>query len=317
MHRIPWQRGTPYNDIICRLCTNYVTRRYGHAIIVFDGNKEELSTKYGAHELRTGGRTDPTVGFTRDMVMKSKKGDLLSNKDNKQRFIRMLGQRLEHVGCETRHANDDADVLIVETTVQSAMSCETTLVGDDTDLLVLLCFHVKEDSCEVFFKPVVRSGTKKSTRCWNIKYVQRVLGRAVCNNILFAHAILCCDTTSRVFSIGKGLALKHIRSDNHFVTQAEVFLQKNATLADISSAGEAALVCLYTGVVGDTLYKLRLVRFHQKVATSNVLCSRKTFLRHHQLPSTIASVWTFKCRYGRGNQGLVHICIHRILAGKQ
>ena len=53
----------------------------------------------------------------------------------------------------------DADVLIVETTAQSAMSVETTLVGDDTDLLVLLCFLVKEDSSEVFFKPEIRSGT--------------------------------------------------------------------------------------------------------------------------------------------------------------
>ena len=114
----------------------------------------------------------------------------------------MLGQSLEHVGCEIRHAKGDADVLIVETTVQSAMSGETTSVGDDTDLLVLLCFHVKEDSCEAFFKAEIRSGTKKSPRCWHIKYVQRVLGRAVCNNMLFAHAILICDTTSRVFSIG-------------------------------------------------------------------------------------------------------------------
>ena len=136
----------------------------------------------------------------------------------------MLGQSLENVGCQTRNAKGGADVMIVETTVQSAKSCETTLVGDDTDLLVLLCFHVKEYYCEVFFKPEVRSGTKMSSRCWNIKYVQRVLGRAVCNNMLFAHAILGCDTTSRVFSMGKGLTLKHIRSNKHFITQAEAFL---------------------------------------------------------------------------------------------
>ena len=98
--------------------------------------------------------------------------------------------------------------------------------------------------------------------------MQRVLRRAVCNDLLFAHDILICDTTTRVFSIGKGLALKHIRSDNHVITQAEIFLQGNATLADVSSAGEAALVCLYTGAMGDTLDKLRLQRFHQKVATS-------------------------------------------------
>ena len=119
VNRIPWQRGTTYNDI-CRQYTNYVTRRYGHTIIVFDGYQEELYTKYGAHERHTGGRAGPTsLDFTRDIVMKSKKEDLLSTKDNKQRFIRMLSQSLEHVGCETRHAKGDADVLVVETTVQS------------------------------------------------------------------------------------------------------------------------------------------------------------------------------------------------------
>ena len=51
VHRIPWQRGTTYNDI-CRMYTYYVTRRFGHAIIMFDGHQEELSTKYGAHERR-------------------------------------------------------------------------------------------------------------------------------------------------------------------------------------------------------------------------------------------------------------------------
>ena len=170
----------------------------------------------------------------------------------------MLGQSLEHVGCETHHAKGDADVLTVETTVQYAMSCETTSVGDGTDLLVLLCSHVREDSCEVFFKPEIRSGTEKSPRCWNIKYVQRVLGLAVCNNMLFARAILGCDTTSRVFSTGKGHALKHIRSYNHFITKAVIILQENATVADISSTGEAALLCLYTSALGGTLDKIEV-----------------------------------------------------------
>ena len=242
---------------------------------MFDGYQEELST--------TPHRWKSNSDFTRDMVMKSKKEDLLSNKDNKQRFIRRLGQSLEHVGCEIHHAKGYADVLIVETTVQSAMSCcETTSVGDDTDLLVLLCFHVKEDSCEVFFKPEIRSGTKKSPRWWNIKYVLRVLGRAVCKNLLFAHmpSSSVIQLTSRVFSIGIGLALKHIRSDNHFIIRAEIFLRENATLADISSAGEAALLCLYTSALGDTLDKLRSQRFYQKVATST------HFVQPENLPPT-------------------------------
>ena len=131
--------------------------------------------KDGAHERRTGGRAGPIVYFTPDMVMKSKREDLLSNKDNKQRFIRMLGQSLEHVGCETRHAKCDADVLIVETTVQSATSCETTLVGDDTDLLVLLCFHVEQDSSNQRSGPEQRRahdvGTSKMCKeCWDVQF---------------------------------------------------------------------------------------------------------------------------------------------------
>ena len=71
VHRVPWQRGTTYNDI-CRQCTKYVTRKYGHAIIVFDEYQEGLSTKDGAHERRTGRRTGPTVECPRDMITKSK-----------------------------------------------------------------------------------------------------------------------------------------------------------------------------------------------------------------------------------------------------
>ena len=54
----------------------YVTRKYGHAIIVFDGYQEGLSMKDNPHERRTCGRAGPTVDFTRDMVMNSKKEDL-------------------------------------------------------------------------------------------------------------------------------------------------------------------------------------------------------------------------------------------------
>ena len=135
VHRIPWQRGTTYNDI-CRQYTNYVTIRYGYAIIMFDGYQEELSTNDCAHEPHPDERAGPTVDFARDMAIKSKKKKTYF--PTRTTTSDSLGQSLEHVGCETRHVNGSADVLIVDTPVQSAMSCETTLVGDDTDMLVLL-----------------------------------------------------------------------------------------------------------------------------------------------------------------------------------
>jgi hypothetical protein len=48
LHRITCQRDTTYNNIGGQY-TNYVTRKYGHAIIVFDGYAPELSTKYSVH----------------------------------------------------------------------------------------------------------------------------------------------------------------------------------------------------------------------------------------------------------------------------
>ena len=43
-----------------------------------------------------------------------------------------------------------------------------------------------------------------------------MLGDQICDNVLFAHALLGCDTTSRVFGIGEPEALKKLRSNAFF-----------------------------------------------------------------------------------------------------
>ena len=129
VHRIPWQRGTTYNDIYvgsaqstspeiwtCHYCLRRVSGRTIY----------ERWCPWTPHRSKS----RPNNGFPRDMVMKSKKE---TNKDNKQRFNRMLGQSLEYVGCQTPHANDDAAVLIVETSGHTAMSCESILACDKRD----------------------------------------------------------------------------------------------------------------------------------------------------------------------------------------
>ena len=121
----------------------------------------------------------------------------------------LLSDCLDQAGFETHHALGDADVLIVQTAIQSAMKCQTILIGEDTDLIVLLCFHATNSCYDIFFKSEKRRGTKRNPRCWNIKHVQRILGRGICTNLLFAHAILGCYTTSWVFSLGKGSAQVH------------------------------------------------------------------------------------------------------------
>ncbi|KAK3730133.1 hypothetical protein QZH41_004828 [Actinostola sp. cb2023] len=161
LHRLPWPRGLTYDDI-CTLYVEYVTRRYGKATIVFDGYEDGPSIKDATHQRRTGPCPGPAVNFASDMVVKSKKDEFLANQGNKQKFINILSGRFEMAGCPTNHASGDADLLIVQTAINSARSCTTVLVGDDTDLLVLLLFHADMTKNDIFFNPEPKQHTKIS-----------------------------------------------------------------------------------------------------------------------------------------------------------
>ena len=105
------------------------------------------------------------------------------------------------------------------TAVASARHKETVLIGDDTDLLVLLLHHADMDAHEVFLK----SEPKKSAqqyKIWCIRQSKQLLDPDVCDHIIFIHAILSCDVTSRLFGLGKGLAVKRTKRDFQFYQQA-------------------------------------------------------------------------------------------------
>ena len=119
----------------------------------------------------------------------------------------MLGDQIENSKCKVHHASGDADLLIVQKAVASAAMVNTVLVGDDTDLLILLCYHASLDSHSILFRPEPKK-TTKNPRLWDIKAVKKQLGPEVCSHILFLHAVLGCDTTSRLYGIGKGTSLK-------------------------------------------------------------------------------------------------------------
>ena len=71
-------------------------------------------------------------------------------------------------------------------------------------------------------------GTTKKNRTWDIKVTQSELGADICNNILFIHAVLGCDTTSRLYGLGKGLSRKRFTSSALFRDKAEQFCKKDA-----------------------------------------------------------------------------------------
>ena len=223
---VPWSRGITY-DAICSLYFQFVANKYGKATVVFDGYQNGPSTKDGTHQRRAGAY-GPTVNFDSTMIAKLKIEEFIPNKENKQKFIHLLRNKLQQTGCSTIHVEGDVDQRIVQTAIQSSRSITTVLVGEDTDLLVLLCHHAEMNANELFFKPESKQRSK-TRKTWNIKRTKTSLGANVCANILFVHAILGCDTISRIHGIGKGVALTKIRTDALFREQANVFTTQGHT----------------------------------------------------------------------------------------
>ena len=188
--------------------------------------------------------------------------------------------------------------LSFSTIVQSAAAKSTVLVADDTDLVILLCYYADPDGFALFMQCSTR-GTTKENRIWDIKVTQSELGADICNNILFIHTILGWDTTSRLYGLGKGLSLKRFTSSASFRDKAEQFCKKDATVDDVIDAGEAALVCLYSGKEGENLDGLRYAKFCDKEATNKVhIYVLRLWPRPLQQRDT--TVCEYTCRYSSG-----------------
>ncbi|CAH3022720.1 unnamed protein product, partial [Porites evermanni] len=281
LQRIPWKRDETFNSI-AKGYVEYIQQKFTNPIVVFDGYNAGPGTKDTAHLRRTKGLVGPKVNFVGSMRLKTKKEHFLSNCENKQRFIDMLSSKLQEHGVKTLHAESDADLLIVQTAVDSAANSATTVVGEDTDLLVLLCLHADVKSQPLFFKSEKKQTAKKNHKVWHINRLKSVMGPELCLLLPFVHAVSGSDTTSRLYGVGKGAALRKLRSDSAFKEAAYVFTRQSS-LEEIVAAGEKALCCLYGGRPNEGLDVLRYRRFCQKVATSN------TTVQVQSLPPTSAA----------------------------
>ena len=284
LQRIPWPRGSSYDNIY-DFYMKYVTQKYGtSSVVVFDGYTEMPSTKDTAHIRRSKGQVGNTIKFSSDMTLDMKKDVFLANTQNKQNFISNLREKFSENGIKTLQAEGDADLLIVETAIESAERDQIVLIGEDTDLLILLCHYASSDANNIYFKAEQRRNMKTAARVWNIKETKLKLGNELCDNLLFVHAFLGCDTTSSVFGLGKGLALKKHLKDENFRECAAVFTNgEGISVDDIVKYGEIAMVILFGGNSPEKLDSLRLSIFYQKVAGS------VTFVKPENLPPTSAA----------------------------
>jgi hypothetical protein len=106
--------------------------------------------------------------------------------------------------------HEEANTIIIHQIVSVGAS-RVLVVADDTDVFVLLCHFVFNGDINghvMMVSPIkgralidINSSVEKH--------------QAVMNNLLAAHALTGCDTVATYFGIGKGVALKALKSNAH------------------------------------------------------------------------------------------------------
>ncbi|CAG2250736.1 unnamed protein product [Mytilus edulis] len=94
----------------------------------------------------------------------------------------------------------------------------------------------------------------------DLKKTKKLLGEEFCKVLPFVHAISGCDTTSRLFGIGKGQAVKKAQTDVYFMECAHTFTD-TMSKEEVLRIGEEVIVCLYNGVEHEGLDLLRFRKF--------------------------------------------------------
>ncbi|XP_076042102.1 uncharacterized protein LOC143026001 [Oratosquilla oratoria] len=225
---------------IASMYMKHISKNFLNPVVVFDGYKSGPTTKDMTHNRRSKG---------------------------------VFGQKTNGIDCVNAPA--DADVMIAKKGIEHARETVTYVIGKDTDLLVLLCHYAERGMNDLYFK-----SSKEGGKCWHINSVAEALGESICSVLPVVHALCGCDTTSRLYGIGKGAALRKVREDNGFLKCLEAFCCQSGSKDAISSAGEKSLVYLYGGKGNDTLDGLRKTKFCNKVGKSS------TTVEVHSLPPT-------------------------------
>ena len=283
LQRLQWKRGETYGSI-AQSYAEFTTRRYQRATVVFDGYLGGPTIKDNTHQRR-GKNVHAVISFTEETVFDGKKDEFLSRDTNKQKMIDLISETLRGKGCEVINAPGDADVPIEKAAVLSAVSHSTTLIGEDTDLLVLLLHYAQQANKDLYF----RSDKANADKVYHINELKMVMGEELCSQLLFIHAYTGCDTTSRIFGVGKKSVFhKLVKGDATLKDCANYFLLPKQTAASIVNKGCQAMAVIFGGTRTDSLSSLRYRVLRKKVVSS------QSFVTPERLPPTESST-KFHC----------------------
>ena len=286
LHRLKWRRGDTYGKI-AKAYANLIGEHYGAAIVVFDGYGTGPSIKDNTHQRREININYPGVNFTSETEFEGKQVEFLSKGSNKRQLIILISDELRKVGCMVIQAEGDADVDIAKAAANTAYSYSTTLIGEDTDLLIILLYYATSDGKQLYFRSDNHS--RGIPKVYNINSIKHVLGSELCTQLLFLHAFTGCDSTSRVYGLGKKLVFqKLIKGDPVLQTCANAFTLPGNNHNNIENLGCQAMVVMFGGKGTCSLDALRYDILSKKVVFS------KSFVNPERLPPTESST-KFHC----------------------
>jgi hypothetical protein len=235
LHKVPWPKCSTYLAL-CDLYVNYVKTHFGtNTIVIFDGYQSGPTTKDEAHQCRAGCEMGVEIDISLDMLCKMKKKQFLSNVNNKQKFLYLLGPILVQNGINVTHAQGDADYDIVMSACRLAETeTSVTIVCDDTDILVLILYYINPCTQQIIMKTALNM--------IDVGTMKQEIGPILSSMILFVHALTGCDTVSKPFGLGKMTAVSKVDLLEEYET---VFMNENSSQTHVKEAGQQALSILY------------------------------------------------------------------------
>ena len=104
---------------------------------------------------------------------------------------------------------------------------------------------------------------------------------------------------ARLYGIRKKASLSKIQSSDELSKINDIFMQDQASMNDITKAGENALVILYNGDSGDDLNALRYKLFQEKVMKSHKYVDASDYRQLQDQPSSIVLGCIIRFNSGR------------------
>ncbi|CAG4943948.1 unnamed protein product [Parnassius apollo] len=135
LHRVVWDHEETFHNILDKY-VQYVRRHFGHRVtVLFDGYTDCKKNIKAAEQRRRATTTSSSsdVIFDEIMTVPTSKQKFLANTHNKSRFILMLKEKFTTENILVKQAENDADVLIIETAIEQFNSTNTTIVQEDEE----------------------------------------------------------------------------------------------------------------------------------------------------------------------------------------